>query len=93
MPKGWRLQSNEFSSVYLKIFDSEYKIYIDQTFNLTFTKSYKMFFHKFNYLTFYYKCYINNIMEGNWLDEDTDLKSAGRNCFGGSSPSPSAIFI
>lgn len=31
-------------------------------------------------------------MEGNWLDEDTDLKSAGRNCFGGSSPSPSAIF-
>lgn len=30
-------------------------------------------------------------MEGNWLDEDTDLKSAGRNCFGGSSPSPSAI--
>ena len=28
MPKGWRLQSNEFSSVYLKIFDSEYKIYI-----------------------------------------------------------------
>jgi len=44
MPKGWRLQSNEFSSVYLKIFDSEYKIYIDQTFNLTFTKSYKLFF-------------------------------------------------
>ena len=44
MPKGWRLQSKEFSSVYLKIFDSEYKIYIDQTLNLTFTKSYRLFF-------------------------------------------------
>lgn len=31
-------------------------------------------------------------MEGIWLDEDTDLKSAGEKSFGGSSPSPSAIF-